>query len=110
MRVALEPHPQHGTDAIDGIEADLSWAVRPGQPESRRWLLRYFVTGVVGRMRLPLSKKPARVENAQRPKRKTTQASAIAESATGSRAAQSCTPKIRKDAAVIQCFSGAFSR
>jgi hypothetical protein len=62
MRVALVPHPDTTSDAIEAIEADLSWAMRPGQPASRRWLLRYFVTGAVGRIRLPLTKKPARAD------------------------------------------------
>src|SRR5579883_2684976 len=53
---------------------------------------------------------PARIENAQTPMRNTSQQRATAESATGSRAAQSCTPNILKEIAISQYFRGDFSR
>ena len=44
------------------------------------------------------------------PKRAVTQHSRTVESAMGIRAAQSCTPKIRNDTAIIQYLRGDFSR
>ncbi len=54
--------------------------------------------------------KPAYFEKAQAPKRAVTQHRAIADSAIGILAAQSWTPKIMKETAIIQYLSGDFSR
>ena len=58
--------------------------------------------------------KPARRPSAEgaphAAKRAVTQHSSTVESAMGIRAAQSCTPKIRNDTAIIQYFRGDFSR
>src|SRR5207253_4366991 len=52
----------------------------------------------------------ARTENAYEPKRNVSQQSRTAEKATGKRAAQSCTPKMRKEIAINQYLRGDFSR
>src|SRR5947209_14069383 len=53
-------------------------------------------------------KKPARSENAQLPMRNVSQQRAMAASAIGSRAAQSCTPNALYERPISQYFSGAF--
>ena len=53
---------------------------------------------------------PLRRPNAQAPNRAVTQHSSTVPSAIGIRAAQSCTPNIRNETAIIQYFSGDFSR